>query len=473
MDNDLAFSSATRVRQLIADGELSPVELTETFLSRIDSLDDQLNSFLTVASDYALATARRAEEAVTRGDELGPLHGIPISIKDLEMTAGIRTTSGSLLYEDRVPEVDSTVVERIRAAGAIILGKTNTPEWGLLGHTENRLGDHCRNPWNTSMTTGGSSGGAGASLAAGLCSLATGSDGGGSIRIPASFCGVYGIKPTQGRVPLYGGLPVPAFANLFSQSGPMSRTVRDSALLLQVLAGHDPRDASSLRSAPDDYVAAADRGVQGLRVGWSPDFGFAAVDPDVQSSTLDAVKVFGELGAEVEDVSISFEKSPLDAFWTMFSALSVFRYSDAAGDRTDLLTDYTRAWFKDGAEFTGSEYVGALGERDRFIATFADVFENYDLIVTPSVATTAFPVGDPPGIIDGREVEPFWGYVQFSAVINLIGYCAASIPCGFDSEGLPIGLHIIGRPGDDATVLAASAAFEEARPWADRRPPVS
>ena len=159
MGNDLAFSSATSVRQLIADGELSPVELTEIFLSRIDSLDDQLNSFLTVASDYALATARKAEEAVTRGDELGSLHGIPISIKDLEMTAGIRTTSGSLLYEDRVPEVDSTVVERIRAAGAIILGKTNTPEWGLLGHTENRLGDHCRNPWNTAMTTGGSSGG--------------------------------------------------------------------------------------------------------------------------------------------------------------------------------------------------------------------------------------------------------------------------------------------------------------------------
>ena len=253
----------------------------------------------------------------------------------------------------------------------------------------------------------------------------------------------------------------------------MSRTVRDSALLLQVLAGHDPRDPSTLRSAPDDYVAATDRGVQGLRVGWSPDFGFAAVDPDVQSSTLEAVKVFGELGANVEDVSISFEKSPLDAFWTMFSALSVFRYSGAAGDRTDLLTDYTREWFKDGAEFTGSEYVGALGERDRFIATFADAFENYDLIVTPSVATTAFPVGVPPGIIDGREVEPFWGYVQFSAVINLIGYCAASIPCGFDSEGLPIGLHIIGRPGDEATVLAASAAFEEARPWADRRPPVS
>ena len=473
MDNDLAFSPATGVRQLIANSEVSPVELTKLFLDRIDSLDGRLNSFLTVVSDQALSVARKAEEAVTRGDDLGPLHGIPISIKDLEMTSGIRTTSGSLLFVDRVPEVDSVVVERIRAAGAIILGKTNTPEWGLLGHTENRLGDHCRNPWNTAMTSGGSSGGSGASLAAGLCSLATGSDGGGSIRIPASVCGVYGIKPTQGRVPFYGGSPAPAFANLFSQSGPMSRTVRDSALLLLVLAGHDHRDASSLRSVVDDYVSATDKGIRGLRIGWTSDFGFAAVDPDIQYSTLNAVKVFEELGAAVEDASISLEKSPLDSFWVMFSTLAAARYMDAAGDRPDLLTDYTRAWFKDGAEFSGSDYVGALGERDRFIATFADAFDKYDLIVTPSVATTAFPVGDPPGIIDGREVDPFWGYVQFSSVINLIGYCAASIPCGFSPEGLPIGLQIIGRPGGEATVLAASAAFEEARPWAARRPPVS
>ncbi len=472
MGNDLAFSSATKVRRLIGDRELSPVELTELFLRRIDSLDDQLNSFLTVASDQAIATARKAEEAVVRGDDLGPLHGIPISIKDLEMTAGIRTTGGSLLFKDRIPEVDSTVVERVRAAGATILGKTNTPEWGLLGHTENKLGDHCRNPWNPDMTPGGSSGGAGASLVAGLCSLATGSDGGGSIRIPASFCGVYGIKPSQGRVPFYAGSPGPAFANLFSQSGPMSRTVRDTALLLQVLAGHDPRDASSLRSVPGDYVAAADRGVKCLRVGWSPDFGYAAVDLDVQRSTLDAVKVFEELGADVEDAGLALESS-YDPFMTMFGALAGSRYKDAAEGRTELLTDYTRRWFADGDKVTGSDYLGALGERDRFIASFADAFEKYDIIVTPSVATTAFPVGDPPSIIGGREVNPFWGYVQFSSVINLIGYCAASVPCGFDSKGLPIGLHIVGRPGEEETVLAASAAFEEARPWDDRRPLVS
>ena len=215
------------------------------------------------------------------GIDKGPLHGVPVSIKDLEMTKGIRTTGGSLIYRDRIPAADSTVVERVRAAGAIILGKTNTPEFGLLGHTQNLLGDHCRNPWNTELTTGGSSGGAGSSLAAGLCSLATGSDGGGSIRIPASFCGVYGIKPTQGRVPLYPGISGPVTVNHFSQSGPMSRTVEDSALLLQVMAGHDLRDVNTLRDKPGDYLAAMKRSVEGLKIAWSPDFGYAAVDQEV------------------------------------------------------------------------------------------------------------------------------------------------------------------------------------------------
>ena len=242
METGLAFTSATEIRRLFLNKELSPVELTRLFLDRIDAIDGQLNSYLTISAEEALDLAREAEKAMMNGIDKGPLHGVPVSIKDLEMTKGTRTTGGSLIYRDRIPAADSTVVERVRAAGAIILGKTNTPEFGLLGHTQNLLGDHCRNPWNTELTTGGSSGGAGSSLAAGLCSLATGSDGGGSIRIPASFCGIYGIKPTQGRVPLYPGISGPVTVNHFSQSGPMSRTVEDSALLLQVMAGHDLRE---------------------------------------------------------------------------------------------------------------------------------------------------------------------------------------------------------------------------------------
>ena len=278
IDENLAFAPASELAALIADKQASPVELTALYFERIERLDGQLHAYLTLCRDEAMQAAKEAENAVMRGDALGPLHGVPISIKDLELTKGIRTTSGSLPFKDRIPDEDSIVVERVKAAGAIILGKTNTPEFGHRGTTENLLGEPCRNPWNTERTPGGSSGGAAAALAAGLCAIATGSDGGGSVRIPASFCGLYGIKPTQGRVPRYGGRAAPAIANQLSQSGPITRTVRDSAILLQALAGHDARDAGSLRDAPADYIAALDRDISGLRIGWSPDFGYAAVD---------------------------------------------------------------------------------------------------------------------------------------------------------------------------------------------------
>ena len=472
IETDIAFAPATELKDLIARKEVSPVEVTELYLSRIDALDSQLNSYLTVTRDEALAGARAAEDAVMRGESLGPLHGLPLSIKDLEMTAGIRTTSGSAIFKDRVPDEDSLVVERVRKAGAVILGKTNTPEFGLLGHTENRLGDHCRNPWNTDRTTGGSSGGAGAATVAGLCSLATGSDGGGSIRIPCSFTGTYGIKPTQGRVPRWSGAATPVMANQTSQSGPMTRTVRDSALLLQVLAGHDTRDAASLREAPADYLAAADRGVRGLRIGWSADFGNAPVDSEVKDITASAARVFEELGCTVEESDLNVE-SPFDAFWTIFTA-NVYTVNAAVlKTHRDELSWYALDCIEHGSRVTGEEYARALGEIDRLKLAFAQQLDRYDLILSPTVAVTAFPVGQPPREIAGQEVHSFWGYLPFTYPINMIGHTAASIPCGSSSDDLPVGLHIVGRHGDEATVIAASAAFEEARPWSQRRPPVS
>ena len=471
-NDDLAFTSTTELRALIAAGEVSPVEVTEQYLTRIDRLDSRLNSYLTVTADEAIDSARRAEEAVARGDDLGPLHGVPISIKDLELTRGIRTTGGSLAFADRVPDEDSVVVERVRAAGAVILGKTNTPEFGLLGHTQNLLGDHCRNPWNTDRTTGGSSGGAGAAVAAGLCSLATGSDGGGSIRIPSSFCGVYGIKPTQHRVPLYGGAASMGAFNMFSQSGPMTRTVADSAVLLQVLAGHDPRDFSSLRDAPPDYLAARERGVDGLRLAWSPDFGFGAVDPEVVEITSSAARVFEDLGCELGEADLALDE-PFDPFWTLFSGIVYGRYTAVLDQHRDKLTDYALECMERGESLRASDYVSALGYVDVLKAQFADVFERYDLLLSPVMAVPAFPVGSPPSEIDGRSVDAFAGAFPFTYPINMIGYTAASVPCGMSSDGLPIGLHIVGRPGDEATVLAASAAFERARPWAHLRPTVS
>ena len=262
MDENLAFAPTSEQRELILTKKISPVELTELYLNRIEKLNSKLNAYLTINRDKAMLAARTAESAVMQGDELGQLHGVPISIKDLEMTRDIRTTFGSLIYKDNIPDEDSIVVERVRNAGAITLGKTNVSEFGLIGGNENRLGDHCRNPWNTERTTGASSGGAGASVAAGLCSLATGGDGGGSIRIPASFCGIYGIKPTQGRVPRYSGTKSPIIYNHTAQPGPMTRTVRDAAMLLQVLAGHDARASTCLRQTPPDFLTAMNRDIK-------------------------------------------------------------------------------------------------------------------------------------------------------------------------------------------------------------------
>ena len=297
MDSEMAFTPATEVRRMIAAKEISAVELAEFFFQRIEDLNPQLSAYLTVCPEQALADARAADEAVQRGDELGALHGVPISVKDLELTKGVRTTMGSAIFRDRVPEIDSIVVERVKAAGGIILGKTNTPEFGQSGTTENLVSEPCRNPWNTDYTPGGSSGGAAAALIAGLCTLATGSDGGGSIRIPSSFSGVTGIKPSHGRVPRYGGYGGPA-VNHFSQSGPMSRTVRDTAMLLQVLAGPDSRDPNTMTDAPPDYMAELEGGVEGWRVAWSDDLGYAAVDPEVVQITRGAAQVFQELGSQ-------------------------------------------------------------------------------------------------------------------------------------------------------------------------------
>ena len=472
MDEKLAFAPASELRDLIASKQVSPVEVTELYFDRIERLDSQLNSYVTLTRDEAIQTARAAEDAVVRGEALGPLHGLPISIKDLEMTKGIRTTGGSLAFKERVPDEDSIVVERVRKAGAVILGKTNTPEFGLLGETRNRLGDHCRNPWNTERTAGGSSGGAGAAVVAGLCSLATGSDGGGSIRIPCSFCGVYGIKPTQGRVPRYSGAAAPVIANQLSQPGPMTRTVRDSAMLLQALAGYDPRDPTSLREKPPDFLAALDQDIRGLRIAWSPDYGYAAVDPEVVEVTSNAAHVFEELGCSVEESDLTLH-SPFDAFWTIFSANAYASFGALLENQADQLTDYVRQCIEHGATVSGADYAKALGYVDRLKSQMADLFEDYDLLLSPTMAVPAFPVGQSPTKIGGKEIQPFWGFLPFTFPINMIGHTAASIPCGFSTDGMPIGLHVVGRRGGEETVIAASAAFERAKPWIQHRPPVS
>lgn len=472
MDSELAFAPVAQIRRMMASGETSAVELTRLFYRRIERLNPQLNAYLTLCPDDALAAAQAADAAARRGDNLGLLHGIPVSIKDLELTKGVRTTMGSAVFSDRTPESDSIVVARVKAAGAVILGKTNTPEFGQSGTTENRLGAPCRNPWNTDCTPGGSSGGAAAALAAGLCTLATGSDGGGSIRIPSSFSGVTGIKPSQGRVPRYGGYGGPA-VNHFSQSGPMSRTVRDTALLLQVLAGPDSRDPNTMTDPPPDYLAALEGGVNGWRIAWSDDLGYAAVDPEVAQIARAAARLFQEMGAVVSEAAPEIEGDPFPAFATVFGTASYTSYADLYPERRHELTHYVQDTFDAASRYTAADLSRALAYVDRHKRRFADFFDAYDLLLTPAMAVTAFPIGQHPTAIAGREVDPWWGYLPFTFPINMSGQTAASVPCGFSAAGLPVGLHIVGPSGAEGRVLRAMAAFEEAQPWAQHRPPVS
>ena len=469
MSSELAYMPATELSQAIRQRRISSVEVTQLFLDRIQRLDSQLNAYLALRPEQALADARLADDIVARGWPVGPLHGVPISIKDLEMTKDLPTTMGSALFRDRTPEIDSIVVERVKASGAIILGKTNTPEFGQSGTTENKVSDPCRNPWNTARTPGGSSGGAGAALAAGLCTVATGSDGGGSIRIPAAFSGVFGIKPTQHRVPRYGGYGRPA-ANHFSQSGPMSRTVADTALLLQVLAGPDSRDPNSIKETPPDFSAGLGRGVEGMRIAWTPDYGYAAVDPEVAEITARAARVFEELGATVEDAPLNLE-DPFDAFFDVFATATYTSYAHLLEEHRDDFSEPGLYSMEHGASVDGATLSRAIQRVDVLGRQMEDFFDTYDLLLSPTMPTPAFEIGRKPSVIGGREVDPMWGFIPFTFPINMTGQTASSVPCGFSSDGLPIGLHIIGPRRSEARVLQASAAFERARPWADKRPP--
>ncbi len=470
---ELAYASATDLLRLIAAKQVSPVELTELFLDRIERLDGRLHSFLLLTPDLAREQASAAEQAVQRGEALGLLHGLPIPIKDTQMTAGMRTTSGSVWFEDRVPERDDAVVERVRAAGAVIPGKTNASELGFVGTCQNLLGPDGGNPWNPDHTPGGSSAGAAAALAAYLCPLATGSDGGGSIRIPSHFCGIYGIKPTQGRVSFYSGAPAAPTPNIFSQSGPLARTVRDAALLLQVLAGHDPRDPLSLREEPADYVSAADRDIAGMRLAWSPDFGFADVHPDVADVAYRAARAFEELGCQVEETKLKLDP-PYDTYGALMTANAYNRYRALYESDGERLMGYSTFFLEHGSRVTTADYARALGMVDRLRADFADLFEDYDLLLSPTARFPAFRNAPYPGEVSGTSEFPdqyFNG--AFTMPINASGHPAASVPAGFSAGGLPIGLQIVGRKGDEASVIAASAAFEAARPWIRHRPPVS
>jgi Asp-tRNA(Asn)/Glu-tRNA(Gln) amidotransferase A subunit family amidase len=467
-DRDLTFTPATELRSLIRTRQLSPVELLEKVLQRVEEVQPRLNPFITIDADGARATARAAEAAVMQGEATGALHGIPVSIKDLELTRGLRTTFGSKFSEHAIPALDSIVVERVRAAGGVIFAKTNTPTYGHKDSCDNLLMPPTRNPWHEECTSGASSGGAAVAVAVGAGPLAQGSDGAGSIRIPAALCGVFGLKPSFGRIPIW---PNPDFWAARSHSGPLTRTVRDGALLFTVLAGPDRRDPLSVDTPATDYVAACDGDLRGLRVAWSADFGYAPVDPEVRALTTAAAAHFTELGCAVEAVDPGWD-NPAQWAETLWHHNMAARFSGQLDQRPDWIEPSLRTMIEAGRALTGMEVGRAMLARTAFYEQARQFLDRYDLLVTPQMPCVAWPVNAPPRHIDGQPLsESIFDHLPFTFPFNGTGWPAASVPCGFNSEGLPVALQIVAPWHQDELCLRAAAAFEAAHPWRQHRPP--
>lgn len=463
--------SGTEQARLIRQGKLSPVDAVDASLARIEELNPKLNAFCVVAEERARKTARRAEQAVENDDPLGPLHGVPVAIKDLITTKGLRTTFGSRMYEDFVPEEDNIVVERIKDAGGIIIGKTNVPEFGYQGITDNAIYGETANPWDTDKTPGGSSGGSGAAVASGMVPLALGSDGGGSVRIPASFCGLYGIKGSFGRVPVYPDHRDPDVAGgngweSLEHIGPITRTVADSALLMDVMAGPYHMDRHSLPDDGTEFLASiSNPNVSGLRVAYSQDWGHAAVDSRVREHTAEAASVFEDLGCTVEHADPGFGD-----FVEAFTAV-VANETDLAGLRDahergeldeDLLINIIET------EWDVEDFTNGKKARQRLNMELRRFMEEYDLLLTPTLAVPPFDLDSPgPTEIEGREV-PLFHWLSFTFPLNMTGHPAATVPAGWTDDGLPIGLQLIGTHLGDQTVIEASAAYESANSWSGR-----
>ena len=468
--DELCWMPAADLAAAIRKKTLSPLEVVNAVLDRIERVDEKggINAYCTVDAEGARKAARAAERAlVRRSARLGPLHGVPFSAKDLVITRGLRTTFGTPIYKDHVPTEDAPSVAGLRVAGAILIGKTNTPAFGWVGVTDNLVFGVTRNPWSPDHTPGGSSGGAGAAVAAGLAPLAIGTDGGGSIRKPSSFTGTFGLKPSFGRVPIY---PFSAAWSL-SHAGPMTRTVKDAALMLNAMAASDGRDPGSLPPSGVDYVRALRGTVKGLRVAYSATMGIApAVDPEVRAATARAARAFRELGCRVEHVDPTWP-SPYDCWRTIFFGGIATRMGPYL-ERRDEIDPGLLPIIEEGLKLPATVYVQAWFDRLAWWQHARAFFEKYDLLLTPTVAMPPLRVGQLFATeIDGKPVGRDAGNI-FTFPFNLTGQPAASVPCGLTKAGLPIGLQIVGRRFADTTVLRAAAAFEAARPWAHTRPPI-
>ena len=474
---EFCYMSAYEMADKIKNQEITSEEITEIIIERIEKINPIINAYCTPTFELARDMAKKADKAVKEGEKLGLLQGVPISIKDETETKGIRTTYGSLLFQNNVPREDEAVVKRLKDAGIVILGKTNTPAFGYKGETDNLIFGVTKNPWNLERTTGGSSGGAAGAVASGLGPIGIGSDGGGSIRIPSCFCGLFGLKPTYGRVP-QNSMKMMGYLGTFVHKGPLVRYVKDAALVLDVIAGQDDSDRYSVPKPRYSYVEKFDEKPNKLKIGYSLDLGFAeALDPEVEKFVLNGIQKFEEFGWLVEKSRIKL-RNPESIFITIWSsgfAYSLGPYLESVKEKMDRgLIDMINL----GLSFSTKELKIAEIQREMIYEEICNIFRKIDILITPTLACPAFELGKSQinmetmktNInIDGKNVSST-GWLPFTYPFNASGHPAASIPCGWSSNGLPIGMQIVGKKFDELTVLQVSKAFEDVAPWQDKTP---
>ncbi len=468
MSDDITTLSLVDVAAAIAARELSSVEVTRACLARIERLQPVLNCFITLEAEAALAAARTADEALARGDESGPLHGVPLAHKDMFYRAGQRCTGGTKIRRDFVPDVTATVQARLAAGGALCLGGLNMSEFAVGPTGHNIHHGACRNPWNPVHAPGGSSSGSGAAVAARLVYGALGSDTGGSIRIPAALCGLVGLKPSQGRISRHGGLSLSFSLDCF---GPLTRTVRDCARLTGLLAGYDPLDPTSSRAPVDDYEQACEHGIGGLTIGVPADHGGVEVAPDVATAVTDSLSVLAGQGAGIVEVALP-DQARMNALSTIVTrAEGATIHRKWLLERRDDYSPQVRRRMEMGLLLPATRYLEALSLRARFLDAFAsDVFRHCDVVLLPTVPMPAPTLAE----LDVGDSDALPAMLQrltgFTRPMNYLGLPALSLPAGFSAEGLPMGLQLVGRPFAEATLFAAGAAYQRATTWHERAP---
>jgi len=457
--------------QRIKTQELTSLEITETLIERIERINPIINAYCTTTFDLARDMATKADEAIRKGIKFGIINGVPLSLKDIIYTKGIRTTFGSKIYENYVPEFDELVVKRLRKAGCVILGKTNTPEFAHCGSTHNLIFGKTKNPWKLDRTPGGSSGGAAAAVASGISPLAIGSDRGGSIRIPSCFCGVYGLKTSFGRVPMYPTHGIDGI--LINTYGPITRSVKDAALILDAMKGSHHADKYSLPDQNINYSEKVNEKPNRLKIGYSLDLGYAKViDSDVEKNVLNSVQKFEKLGWTVEKAEIKMRKPELP-FVIFHTVMYAYDFKSKLNEWRDKMEPDLVRMIEGGLNYTGLDIMKALSRIKQLYEIFYQYFKNYDILITPSTAVTAFELGIMgPTQINGKNVSPT-GWTPFSFIFNLTGHPAASIPCGWSRDGLPIGMQIVANRFEELKILQVSHAFEEIAPWQDKKPPLN